>query len=132
MATIYSLSSDGLIWYVGSTTNVEKRKWKHLNKADKGIGADLIPLEYSYEFNVLEKCIVEDRYIRERYYYETLMPLLCQKCPGRGKLESQRYYQKRIGKTGNEWNKQNRERCNEALKRWRERKKQLLLTTSRS
>ena len=82
MAAIYALVSGELVWYVGSTTNLAKRKHNHKKKYARGIGSDLIPSEFEWELKVLEKCSMEDRYMREQYHYDTLMPLLNQQRPG--------------------------------------------------
>ena len=94
MVSIYALETDGLIWYVGSTMNVVNRKMAHKYRINKGYASDLIPQEYEFQFKILEECEAENRYIRERYYYELLKPLVNKDMPGRSDKESQKeYYQ---------------------------------------
>ena len=94
MPTIYSLETDGLVWYIGSTTDVIKRKNNHKTRKDKYISSDLIPQEYEFQFKILEECGSEIRYERERYYYELLKPLNNINIPGRSKRECMiNYYQ---------------------------------------
>jgi len=84
MATIYSLETGGVVWYVGSTTDTKRRLKAHRNKesrASKEIG------DYDIEFHILEECDIETRYERERHYYETLKPLYNIQHPGLSKEE---------------------------------------------
>ena len=87
MVSIYALETDGLIWYIGSTTVVNNRKIAHKNRVDKGVSADLIPIEYEFEFKILEECDSENRLVRERYWYELLKPLNNKEVPGRSEKE---------------------------------------------
>ena len=93
MATIYSLETDGLVWYVGSTINVVQRRSEH--KIRRTRGSRMIPTEFEFEFKILEENVeVEQRYIRERYWYDTLMPLVNEKIPGTSHLESNKRWRK--------------------------------------
>ena len=92
MAAIYCLETDGLIWYVGSTTNLERRWKEHRLKANKGIGASLIPDEYEYTLRVLEQTTIEKRLEREQHYYDLLNPLVNVCRPGQKPLETYAAY----------------------------------------
>lgn len=106
MATIYCLETQGLIWYVGSTTNAADRERRHKNKQDKGVGADLIPAEYEWDFVVLDTCAPEQRLALEREWIDALSPLLNVRIPGTGH--------------GAEWRRNNPERNKEKGRKWRE------------
>ena len=108
MAVVYGLFTDQLCWYVGSTTNLNDRERKHRRRVKPGIGADLIPSEYDWECRKLEDCDVENRYVRERHWYEDLKPLLNKCVPGRSRKERDAA-----------WYAANRERHNERVRQYR-------------
>lgn len=109
MVSIYALETDGLVWYVGSTVNVAKRRTQHKTRVFKNIGSDLIPIDYEFEFKILETCESENRYIRERYWYELLKPLVNIEVPGRSVKEYQQNHKEKI----KEYKQNYKERYNE-------------------
>ena len=113
MAVVYSLETDGLVWYVGSTTCPTRRERDHLHKRDKGIGASLIPLDYEWKFKVLEECDREVMRERERHWYERLLPLYNKNVPNRSHKEARR-------EADRKWREANRDTKREALRKWRE------------
>jgi hypothetical protein len=102
MATIYSLETDGVIWYVGSTKDTKKREKQHRLKCEKSCNAAKIPEEYEWSFKVLEECSADLRYIQERHWIEILQPLYNRCLPARTRKEGY-----------DVWVKNNRERSNE-------------------
>ena len=81
--SIYCLHTDGLIWYVGQTTDTVRRESKHRASHVKGRwGGGLIPDLYEWEMKILEKCKMIDAVIRERHYYDILKPLYNKIRPG--------------------------------------------------
>lgn len=125
MATIYSLETDGVIWYVGSTTDFDRRKYEHTNT--ETLASKNISMEYPITFRVLEECEIDKRYIRERYYYETLNPLLNIQHPGLTKKEVVYAWNKRNSDKARqmrlEWAKKNAEKVKEAQRKYRAKKK---------
>jgi hypothetical protein len=108
MATIYSLETDGLIWYVGSTTQPPGQRFReHRCKKDKTCGGALIPTEYAWEFKILEKCSVEVREERENYWYFALKPFYNCRVPYSSRAETLKRYRET-----------NRERIRERGKLW--------------
>lgn len=83
MASIYCLTTGGVIWYVGSTKNISDRERRHRNRSSKNYGGALIPLEYDWSFKVIESCSIDDMKSRERYWIETLKPFYNRCIPGR-------------------------------------------------
>lgn len=124
MATIYSLETGGVVWYVGSTTDPHRRQKAHRNKeskVSKEIG------EYDIVFHVLEECEIERRFERERFYYETLRPLYNIQHPGLSKNEVVSAWNARNSNRAREmrldWAKNNPDKVKEIQRRYRERKK---------
>ena len=95
---IYSLETDGFIWYVGSTRQPYQREFQHRGEYAKGVGASQIPSEYDWSFNLLENCPDTQRYEKERYWIEKLSPLLNRKIPAKTK-EDEKERQKRYRQT---------------------------------
>jgi hypothetical protein len=108
-----------LVWYVGSTCNPYQRQIAHRGKYAKGVGADLIPEEYEWEMIVKEVCPEDQRDERERYYIQTLMPLLNKALPKRTIQDSRdawmRYKQRNLERV--------REEAKLRARKYRERKK---------
>lgn len=76
MATIYSLETDGVVWYVGSTRQSPKQRFReHRCKKDSFAGSYQIPEDYEYTLKVLETCPEETRFERETYWFNALKPL---------------------------------------------------------
>jgi hypothetical protein len=123
MVKIYGLFTDELCWYVGSTIDVKARERQHRSRRNRGRGADLIPLEYAWQFRVLEDCPLEARLQRERHWYDTLHPLYNQQVPGRTKKESDAAWHAANREQENErsrlWAAANREKVKEARRRYR-------------
>jgi hypothetical protein len=89
---IYALETDGLIWYVGRTKNIISRKSNHKTRRHKGIGADLIPIEYDFQFKILEECENDIGRMRERHWYDLLKPFNNKCVPGRNRDEAHKLY----------------------------------------
>jgi predicted GIY-YIG superfamily endonuclease len=86
MYFIYTLETDGVIWYVGKTQDVKNRLRQHRSK--KGYGADLIPKEYKWNMNIISETISEEDSIRkEQEAYDTLNPLFNKCRPGQTRSE---------------------------------------------
>jgi len=120
MSFIYCLHSQGFVWYIGRTKNPEKRLREHRSKAsNKGCGANLIPPIYDWEMKVLEECSPENQKQRERYWFDSLNPLLNKQVPLRtnseasaaweainrerhNKMSLALYYQKKAARSGPE------------------------------
>lgn len=125
MATIYSLETAGIVWYVGSTKD-PARRWKaHRNKESKAsreIG------DYDLEFHILEECPIESRHARERFYYETLCPFYNVQHPGLSKNEVVTSWNRRNPERAKEmrmeWARRNPEKVKEAQRRYNEKRKQ--------
>ena len=132
MVSIYALETDGLIWYVGSTMNVVNRKMAHKYRINKGYASDLIPQEYEFQFKILEECEAENRYIRERYYYELLKPLVNKDMPGRSDKESQKEYYQNHKEQKKEYYQNHKDRYNELRRIRRAKAKALTLNPSPS
>lgn len=94
MASIYCLETEGFIWYVGSTLNERDRERRHRSRSAKGYGASLIPLDYEWEFKVIERCGNDEKKVRERHWIETLRPILNKYIPSRTQEELQRHWRR--------------------------------------
>ena len=70
---IYSLQSDSVVWYVGSTNNLKRREREHRKKSV--CGSSDIPKEYEWDMIILERCSDNERKDKEVYYYNSLKPL---------------------------------------------------------
>jgi alpha-amylase/alpha-mannosidase (GH57 family) len=81
-AFIYSLETDGVVWYVGHTIAPERRMKEHINKKDVGLtSSKLIPAEYVYDMKILEVCEKTNRFYIERKWYDILKPLCNTRTP---------------------------------------------------
>lgn len=79
---IYSLESNGVVWYIGQTNNPERRLKQHKGKRLIGeVGSKDIPNEYEIEMRILESCDTKDRFYRERHWFDVLKPLYNKRCP---------------------------------------------------
>lgn len=88
MAIIYCLETDDLIWYVGSTENTpEKRERDHRGRYSKSTGSADIPTDYDWSFRILETCEPPQRFLREKYWYDTLNPLMNKHRPKTARAE---------------------------------------------
>ena len=123
MATIYSLQTDGLIWYVGSTTNPSERE-RHHRAGKQSCSSTQIPIEFEWEFKILETCELPVRFIRERYYYELLKPLYNFQVPGRTDEEYKQDNKEQYKIKKHEYYLKNREKMKESSKRSKEARKE--------
>ena len=90
MVVIYSIETDGLIWYVGQTTNLNRRISQH-NHYSNDTTSKYIPDCYEKQFTILEKCDSKNALKREQYWYDILNPLYNKARPGQTKKQ---YYEK--------------------------------------
>ena len=74
-SVVYCLETDGFVWYVGGTKRPEQREMWHMRRYGPHGAAD-IPPDYEFKFTILEVCEHDKLRERERYYYDTLHPIL--------------------------------------------------------
>ena len=87
MASVYALMAEELVLYVGSTIQTFKqREWEHRSKSNN-CSSRHIPKDCEWVMKLLESCSVEERIIREQYYYDTLKPLYNEIRPGQTRKE---------------------------------------------
>lgn len=82
MVKIYALISGELILYVGKTTNLKRRERFHRSRYLNSTGSKNIPKDTEWTMKLLETVSDEIGYLRERYYFDTLMPLYNINRPG--------------------------------------------------
>ena len=82
MIKIYALISGELILYVGKTTNLKRRERFHRSRYLNSTGSKNIPEDTEWTMKLLETVSDEIGYLRERYYFDTLMPLYNINKPG--------------------------------------------------
>jgi hypothetical protein len=92
MPVVYCLHTLGLIWYVGSTKCIRKRKSDHLCGRTEEERNDWIPDMYDIEFKILEEITSDNLRQRERFYIETLKPLYNLRVPARTLGEASRVW----------------------------------------
>lgn len=128
MASIYSLQTEGLIWYIGSTTDAYKRQYNHHSISNK-TSSRFIPKEYEYKLIVLEICPLETRHEREQYFIDTLHPLYNEKRTIKDPLYLQNYRKEnkeKISDYNKQYVKNNTDKVCETQKKWYERNKEKL------
>lgn len=116
MATIYSITSDkGNKVYIGSTKiSLARRKATHRHDSKREVycSSRIIIDEYGWEnciFTVLEECLLEQRYERERWYIENTEHTVNKGIPGTTIKERNISYRQK-----------NKEEIREQQKRYRE------------
>lgn len=112
MVTIYSLQTDHIIWYVGSTAQNPSHRLNHHRSVSNDTASRHISKEYEYELVILETCDQERRIEREQYYYDKLQPL---------------YNEIRPGQTKKQYYERNKNVILQKHKQWREENKQKLI-----
>lgn len=70
---IYSIESDGLIWYIGEALDTIRKSYDTTDKSEFRP-----PTEYAWSYKVLEKCLVRHKKERLRYWIGKLKPLYTQ------------------------------------------------------
>jgi hypothetical protein len=96
MATIYSLETEGFVWYVGSTTR-ELRVRLNEHRAHNRV---CIPNEYDWEIRLLQRCPIERRLERERAWFDKLQPLLNKQRPNMPNLDASYHKEWRLNNPG--------------------------------
>jgi len=82
MAKIYSLETQGLVWYVGSTARALHTRAIEHRSLKRGYGGSCISPEYEWEIKLLEACSIEERVSKEKEWIDRLTPLLNVATPG--------------------------------------------------
>lgn len=88
---IYMLQNEGLILYVGRTTDFKRRYREHCYRRDS-CGSREIPTDMPWTMALLEECEDVLGASREQYFFDTLKPLYNVRRPGQTQKEYQHKY----------------------------------------
>lgn len=124
---VYMLQYEGLILYVGKTTDYKRRYREHCYRRDS-CGSRDIPTDMPWTMALLEECEDVLGTSKEQFYYDSLKPLYNKKRPGQTHAEYQRAHPEVHREASRKFHAANRETCNAKRRENRERaraKKQL-------
>ena len=67
---IYSIESDGFIWFIGEAPDTIRRSYDSSDNSDFRP-----PTDYSWKYKILEKCLVRHKKERLKYWIDKMKPL---------------------------------------------------------